>query len=84
MPRGDAPKSSADQHALLIDPLSDREVEVLNLLAHKLTNKEIAGRLSISPLTVRNHTVRIYDKLHVRSRGQAVARAQQLGVLAMP
>jgi LuxR family maltose regulon positive regulatory protein len=67
--------------SLIIEPLSDRELEVLELLARKLGNKEIALQLQISPLTVRNHTVHIYDKLHVDSRRQAVARAQELGIL---
>ena len=80
-------QASAEQHPpedaeLFIEPLSRREIEVLSLLADKLTNKEIARQLSISPLTVRNHTVQIYDKLHVESRRQAVARARQLGILA--
>lgn len=67
---------------LLIEPLTEREAEVLGLLAGGLSNKEIARRLGISPITVRNHTVNIYDKLHVESRGQAVRRAQQLGLLS--
>ena len=80
---------SAEQHPspevdeLFIEPLSRREIEVLSLMADKLTNKEIACRLYISPLTVRNHTVRIYDKLQVDDRRQAVQRAQQLGVIPL-
>lgn len=65
----------------LIEPLSNRELEVLGLIAQHLSNKEIAYHLHISHITVRNHTVRIYEKLHVESRRQAVARAQQLGML---
>ena len=80
-------QQSAEQHPspevaeLFIEPLSRREIEVLSLMADKLTNKEIARRLYISPLTVRNHSVQIYDKLHVESRRQAVARAHKLGIL---
>lgn len=65
-----------------IVPLSEREMEVLDLLAQRLTNKEIARRLDISPLTVRNHTSSIYSKLQVASRKQAVAQAELLGLLS--
>ncbi len=65
----------------IIEPLSEREVEVLGLLAERLSDKEIAERLRISPLTVRRHSVNLYQKLHVNSRRQAVIRAQALGLL---
>jgi LuxR family maltose regulon positive regulatory protein len=65
----------------IIEPLSEREVEVLGLLAERLSDKEIAERLRISPLTVRRHSVNLYQKLHVNSRRQAVSRAQALGLL---
>jgi DNA-binding NarL/FixJ family response regulator len=52
--------------------LSAREREILNLLAHGLSNKEIGGRLDLSPFTVKNHLARIYPKLRVRSRTGAV------------
>ena len=65
----------------IIEPLSERELEVLGLLAERLSDKEIAARLRISPLTVRRHSVNLYQKLHVNSRRQAVARAQALGLL---
>jgi DNA-binding NarL/FixJ family response regulator len=52
--------------------LSAREREILNLLAHGLSNKEIGGRLDLSPYTVKNHLARIYSKLRVRSRTGAV------------
>ncbi len=51
------------------------------LLAERLSDKEIAERLRISPLTVRRHSVNLYQKLHVNSRRQAVIRAQSLGLL---
>jgi LuxR family maltose regulon positive regulatory protein len=65
----------------VIEPLSRRELEVLGLLAERLSDKEIAERLRISPLTVRRHSVNLYQKLHVNSRRQAVSRGQTLGLL---
>ena len=61
--------------------LSDREVEVLHLVATGATNKEIAGRLFLSPHTVKEHTSAIYRKLGVRNRAEAVKSAQALGLL---
>jgi LuxR family maltose regulon positive regulatory protein len=71
-----APKSD------LIEPLSERELEVLQLIAEGLTNPEIASRLFLSLNTVKVHTRNIYGKLGVHSRTQAVARARALGVLS--
>jgi LuxR family maltose regulon positive regulatory protein len=65
----------------LIEPLSKREIEVLQLVAEGLTNREIAQRLSISLGTVKVHNSNIYGKLGVNSRTQAVARARTLGLL---
>jgi LuxR family maltose regulon positive regulatory protein len=65
----------------LIEPLSERELEVLHYLAAGLTNQEIADRLYLSLNTVKVHTRNIYGKLGVNHRTQAVARAQELGVL---
>jgi LuxR family maltose regulon positive regulatory protein len=70
--------------AELIEPLTDRELEVLNLLALGLTNREIGERLYIAPGTVKAHTASVYGKLDVHSRMQAVARAQELGILSPP
>jgi LuxR family maltose regulon positive regulatory protein len=66
----------------LFEPLSDRELEVLHLIAEGLTNPEIASRLFISLHTVKTHTRNIYGKLGVHSRTQATARAQALGLLS--
>jgi DNA-binding NarL/FixJ family response regulator len=52
--------------------LSGREQEILGLLAHGLSNKEIGGKLDLSPFTVKNHLARIYGKLRVHSRTGAV------------
>lgn len=71
--------------AQLIEPLTERESEVLLHLQHDLPNKVIARKLNISALTVKKHTVSLYQKLSVQSRQQAVARARALGILpAMP
>ena len=67
----------------LIEPLSERETEVLRLIAEGCTNQEIAQRLFITLRTVKWHTGQIYAKLAVRSRTQALAKARTLGVLPM-
>jgi len=64
----------------LVEPLSERELDVLGLIADGLTNQEIALRLHISLSTVKGHTTNIYGKLGVKSRIQAVAQAQSLGL----
>jgi LuxR family maltose regulon positive regulatory protein len=65
----------------LIEPLTDRELEVLQELAKGLTNPEIAERLMVSLNTIKTHTKNIYAKLEVRNRTEAVMRAQELGLL---
>ena len=65
----------------LVEPLTERELEVLHLLAEQLSNREIGRRLFISLPTVKSHTRSIYGKLGVRGREQAVARARALVIL---
>lgn len=65
----------------LIEPLSERELEVLRLIAGGLSNKEIAEELVIALGTVKAHTNSIYQKLGVSSRTQAAARARELALL---
>ncbi len=65
------------EHAL-VEPLTSRELEVLQLLAEGMSNHDIAERLVIGAGTTKTHTLNIYRKLDVRSRTQAVARAREL------
>jgi LuxR family maltose regulon positive regulatory protein len=65
----------------LVEPLTERELEVLHLLAERLTNPEIAQRLFISLPTVKSHTSSIYGKLGVHDRRKAVTQARALGIL---
>jgi DNA-binding NarL/FixJ family response regulator len=62
--------------------LSDREREVVSLMATGATNREIAARLHLSPHTVKEHTSSLYRKLGVRNRAEAVQRAERLGLSA--
>jgi LuxR family maltose regulon positive regulatory protein len=68
----------------LVEPLTERELEVLRLLAGELSNAEIGRRLFVSLPTVKSHTRTIYGKLGVHSRAEAVARARALGILPAP
>jgi LuxR family maltose regulon positive regulatory protein len=65
----------------LIDPLSDRELEVLRLIAQGLSNQEITQKLVVALSTVKGHNLRIFAKLQAKSRTEAVARARELGLL---
>ena len=62
--------------------LSERERDVLALIASGATNREIAERLYLSPHTIKEHTSAVYRKLGVRNRAEAVQRAQRLGLIA--
>ena len=64
--------------------LTDREREILSLIAQHHTNPEIAERLGISPKTVRNHVSNIFNKLQVIDRAQAVLRARDAGLDSVP
>jgi LuxR family maltose regulon positive regulatory protein len=80
----DAAESAEPQYRLaqpLVEPLSEREIEVLRLLSAGLSNPEIAEELYIAVSTVRSHCKSIYGKLNVHKRWDAVHRAQELGLL---
>jgi LuxR family maltose regulon positive regulatory protein len=64
-----------------IDPLSNREMDVLKLISEGLTNQEIAQRLYLSTNTIKSHSIKIYRKLNVNNRNQAVSKARLLGIL---
>ena len=68
-------------HQPLIEPLTERELEVLRFLADGLSNQEICRRLVIAMGTAKSHTASLYRKLDVVNRSQAVARARELGLL---
>ena len=63
-------------------PLTERELEVLQALAHGLSNREIAGQLVITEGTVKNHVSNLIDKMGVRDRTQAVLKGQELGLIS--
>jgi LuxR family maltose regulon positive regulatory protein len=80
-PRQTGPSRTQAPESELIESLSERELEVLQLIAEGLTNPEIASDLYLALNTVKAHTRNIYGKLGAHSRTQAVARARALGVL---
>ena len=77
----EAPSQVATVASGLLDPLTERELEVLHLLPTHLSSTEIAERLIVSANTIRTHIKNIYSKLGVHSRDEAVLRARDLGLL---
>ena len=77
--KADLPPASPAQP--LIEPLSARELEVLQLIAQGLSNREISARLFLALSTVKGHNRKIFDKLQVQRRTEAIARARELGLL---
>ncbi len=65
----------------LVEPLSERELEILSLIARGASNKEIASQLYIAEGTVKNHVTHILGKLDVRDRTQAALKAREMGLL---
>ena len=66
-----------------VEPLTDRELQILRLLDKDLTNKEIARKLVVTPGTVKVHTNNVYRKLSVNNRRAAVNLSKALGLLAV-
>jgi LuxR family maltose regulon positive regulatory protein len=69
------------QSASLVEPLSHRELEVLHLISQGLSNREISERLFLALDTVKGHNQKIFSKLQVQRRTEAVARARELGLV---
>ena len=78
---GATPIDAQKSNLALVEPLSRREIEVLQLIASGLANKEIAQRLCISLRTVKFHMTSIYSKLEVSGRAPAIVKARELGLL---
>ena len=75
---------SESRNVPVVEPLSDREIEILAEVARGFTNKVVGVNLSISGRTVQGHIARIFEKLHANSRTEAVMRAISLGLLEAP
>ena len=76
----DKPKSHNESAQRLTEPLTHRELEVLRLIAQGLSNHEIGERLFLALDTVKGHNRKIFGKLQVQRRTEAVARARELGL----
>jgi DNA-binding NarL/FixJ family response regulator len=77
----DAPHARERANQALVEPLSDRELEILRLVATGASNKEIAATLVIAEGTVKNHVTNILGKLGVRDRTQAALKVKELGLV---
>src|SRR5512143_3424478 len=78
---GNAKSEFINLKSEIVEPLSQRELDVLRLIAQGLSNREISERLFLALSTVKGHTRIIFDKLQVQRRTEAVARARELGLL---
>ena len=80
-PRPSSPDFQRNHAAIRSLGLTDRECEILELLASGQSNKEMARALGISPNTVKTHVARVYEKLEVRKRMQAIEKARWLALI---
>jgi LuxR family maltose regulon positive regulatory protein len=80
-PFGSVTQTTTSQNLLLPVPLSERELEILRLIAGGLSNQEIAEKLVVTLETVKWHVKNVYRKLDVGSRTQALARSKELQLL---
>jgi LuxR family maltose regulon positive regulatory protein len=78
---GERPSTASPAAQALVEPLTERETEVLRLIASGLSNREIAHELVIAVSTVKSHINHLYGKLGAKNRTQAVAQARTLGLL---
>jgi LuxR family transcriptional regulator, maltose regulon positive regulatory protein len=78
---GPSPRLTTSASQLMIEPLSQRELEILHLIAEGLSNREISEQLFLAVNTVKGHNQKIFDKLQVERRTEAVARAHEWGLL---
>ena len=83
VPANLAPVAAPDLKQIEKLGLSARELEVLQLMAEGLSNQEIAGHLFVSLNTIKTHTSRIFEKLDVRRRTQAVEKARRLKIITV-
>jgi DNA-binding NarL/FixJ family response regulator len=70
------------EEGILVEPLTERELQILTLAGKGLTNKAIGVQLGISDRTVQNHLANIFDKLQAESRTEAVMRAVSLRLIS--
>jgi LuxR family maltose regulon positive regulatory protein len=75
------PPVSVPGSSFLLEPLSQRELEILKLIAQGFSNREIGERLFLALDTIKGHNRKIFDKLEVQSRTEAIARAHELGLI---
>jgi len=78
----EVPSSSSSTAGNLVEPLSQREQEVLQLVARGFSNREISERLYLALTTVKGHNSNIFGKLQVKSRTEAIVRARELGLIS--
>jgi len=78
------PFSGLEQQSPIAEPLSDREIQIMNLLVKRRTNAEIAQELTVSVNTVKSHLQHIYTKLDVHDRRAAAAKAESLNLFPNP